>query len=401
MFVDARDAASVIAIPDARSRDSGMTLAVGSVHHKVVTLKARIAFALVFLLIAGIAPVFALFHEHGERAGRFIQSGPHIFFFGCFVAPIAVAVFAGPLIRLARSCIPVVRASLLLLAMVAAGAACWFDYAAGFPQLFEFEHRVQDDARYKLVSTDEKGQALAAPTLWEFYDDPQKFSVPDPSLKDSYTRAMRKLASEGMRSPAVVIPYYIAMYVQILFALLYSLALVLVISPAMRSDAIVDQLFVSGLFWLPWIPAQQAFLRNKGMLYAGKDATSIILGLGLVVLLVYSMLYGLMSEERKKVALPQITFGGLILVVAAIPEVSGGAWELFSRDAHPSQSIILFGFVMGLFLTAQLVTRFASSPGRQSDRVDKNVAPQPEPPVSSATAAPAPPAKKRPPRKRR
>lgn len=369
----------------------------------MVTLKTRLAVFLVFLLVAGIAPVLALFHEHGQRAGWFIHSGPHIFFFACFVAPIAVAVFSGPLTQLARSCIPVARVGLLLLAMAVAGAACWFDYVDGLPQLFEFERSVQDDAKYKLSSVGEKtqGQEQAKPTLWEFYADPQKYSGTDPTLKDSYTRAMRKLASDGRRSLAVVVPYYVSMYVQIVFAVLYLFALGLAIwHPATRSDDIVDQLFTSGIFCLPWLPAEQAFLQTKSMLYAGQDATSIILGMGVVVLLVYGILYVLMSEGGRRVALPQITFGGLILLVTAIPEVSGGAWRLFSRDSHPAWSAMLFAFVMLFFITRLPVVRVVSPPAQQSD-VDKEGTRKPEPPVSNATATPSAPAKKRQRRKRR
>lgn len=333
----------------------------------MVTTKTRIVIAAAFLLVAGLAPVVALFIEHGARAWLFIRSGHHIFSFGCLLAPIAVYIFVDPLIRLGRHfCSPAWRAAWLALAVIMAGAACVFDYVEGLPQLFEFESSVQDAAVYQIEGR----------TLWQFYEEPVALGKENAHTKQKYTDRMRQLAEERRRSPAVVVPYYVAMWMQILFVILYVLTLGFVtVNRAARSQDVTSQLFASGLICFPWLPAQRAFIETKGTLYAdGGDATSVIFLMGLAILAEVSVLFGQIEKEQRKMALPQITFGALMVLLAGLPQATDSAFQLFSRDAHPARYIVFYLFVLLYFAPQMQRTSpsFAAEKGsNQSEATDE------------------------------
>src|SRR5262245_46848271 len=101
------------------------------------------------LLGAGLVPLVELVIEHRSRAGVFLSTHPHYFFFQLFVCPLAVFRLGTPLRYLWENVLTKVgRAAFIGLPLLISALGCIYDFRVGAPSLVEFVHSVQDDHRY-------------------------------------------------------------------------------------------------------------------------------------------------------------------------------------------------------------------------------------------------------------
>jgi hypothetical protein len=302
------------------------------------------------LLAAGLMPLVALVIEHGRRAGLFLSTHPHYFFFQLFVCPLAVLRLGTPLRYLWRNVITRRgKVVFILLPFVLSAFGCAYDFYAGAPALFEFVRSVQDDPAYEVAP---------GTTLWQFFENAETMSPGNSALATKYSKRMQQLVHQGMRS-WIVVPYYVGLFAQIVFGVL----LVLVIGAALshRSEFLKvkdasSELIFACWFCFSWLPLQISFISIKRTLYGAEGATAVIALFGLIVLffmlVVSTFLVRELDEKIFSLSISMIATG--LAVFSPIYSVGTGISPLFSKRWPVEWYFMIYGFTWLFFLPSLL-----------------------------------------------